>query len=975
MEYSHVLIILACLLILDLLFLAVMLWRYPHWTKFIKLQRLQKQLLQGNPLIAASIVDLCITMNDFHPSRNPKLYVGMQNNLGLAYSELQTGNRATNLARAIDCYQEALRFQTAKAEPYYYGEIQINLGLAYYRMPTGDRIANLTKAIACYQEALRFWTAKTKPQKCAAVHHNLGLAYYSLPTGDRIANLTQAIKHYQEALRFRTVQRAPLDYALTQNNLGLVYAKLPTGDRATNLNQAITCYQEALRIWTAKDAPFNYARVVSNIGFAYHSMPTGNRTTNLNLAIACYKDSLRFWTVNNAPFAYAEVYNKLGIAYYDMPTGDQATNLNRAISCYQESLLFWKPKTTPLDYALVQNNLGLVYAKLPTGDQATNLSRAITCYQEALRFWTTETDPYFCRLVNRNLANLYFLKEDWQMAFEIYQIAIKAGERLYQAGLSPESKTAEIVDDADTYRHAAFAAARWGKPTEALLILEQGKTRLLSETLRLGTPRPAEVPDEIWAAFEHAGSLVRILEPSRGAAVLSEMNDLVESYKTREQLLRSANATLDAAIERVRIYAPDFLQSIDITTIRSLIPDEQTVFIAFCITDKGCISLIVYRSPDQDVQAVEVLNFTRTRLRHIFQHKDSNGKVIGGWLKSYNRFLDKGDFDEWKQTMDNTLKWLGQNLCQNISQALPQSIKKIVFLPSSELFLFPLHAALLSPTQRLCDYYQISYAPSLDVLAHVQKRMIPGMIPDLYAVINPEEDSDLVFTPIEGMAIARLFANSQVVKGQEGTKQSVLTGIRGHTYVHFSCHGHYHWDDPTKSALIVADGHLTLADLQREIALTAKTCLVTLSACETGIIDTAKGSAEEYVGIPAGFMIAGVPCVLNSLWSVPDLSTSLLMERFYQNHLEGGMDFAAALREAQLWLRKINVQEVEQYVEQCYQRSGQTDIILYDYLRRYRSLAKENPNLCPYAHPYYWAAFIISGTPRHISIDSWGQSK
>jgi CHAT domain-containing protein len=57
--------------------------------------------------------------------------------------------------------------------------------------------------------------------------------------------------------------------------------------------------------------------------------------------------------------------------------------------------------------------------------------------------------------------------------------------------------------------------------------------------------------------------------------------------------------------------------------------------------------------------------------------------------------------------------------------------------------------------------------------------------------------------------------------------------------------------------------------------------LVTLSACETGITDIKTGSSDEFVGLPAGFMLAGVPCVVSSLWSVPDISTAILMERFY----------------------------------------------------------------------------------------------
>lgn len=71
--------------------------------------------------------------------------------------------------------------------------------------------------------------------------------------------------------------------------------------------------------------------------------------------------------------------------------------------------------------------------------------------------------------------------------------------------------------------------------------------------------------------------------------------------------------------------------------------------------------------------------------------------------------------------------------------------------------------------------------------------------------------------------------------------------------------------------------------------------LVTLSACETGITDIVKGSADEFVGLPAGFMLAGIPCVVSSLWSVPDISTAILMERFYSNHIAKETDIPTAL--------------------------------------------------------------------------------
>jgi CHAT domain-containing protein len=311
--------------------------------------------------------------------------------------------------------------------------------------------------------------------------------------------------------------------------------------------------------------------------------------------------------------------------------------------------------------------------------------------------------------------------------------------------------------------------------------------------------------------------------------------------------------------------------------------------------------------------------------------------------------------------MEQTLDTLGQRLLDPILSALPEEIEHLIFLPSAQLFLFPLHAVPLAGRERVGDRYHVSYAPSIEVLADTQSRTMNEASPDLYAVINPEADPRLVFTPHEGAAIATLFAHSTLDEGQTGTKQQVMTSVSGQTYLHFSCHGSYDWNDPTASGLDLADGRLTLAELQEGKFDLSATRLVTLSACETGMTDVIRGSAEEYVGVPAGFMLAGVPCVISSLWAVPDLSTALLMERFYQNHLKGGIGFAAALQEAQRWVRTLEIGKVAEYAGQCYDQSGHKNTTLLHYLLHYRALAKKEPDLCPFAHPYYWAAFTVNG--------------
>ena len=74
--------------------------------------------------------------------------------------------------------------------------------------------------------------------------------------------------------------------------------------------------------------------------------------------------------------------------------------------------------------------------------------------------------------------------------------------------------------------------------------------------------------------------------------------------------------------------------------------------------------------------------------------------------------------------------------------------------------------------------------------------------------------------------------------------------------------------------------------------------LVVLSACRTAVGPEIRG--EGLSSLTRGFMYAGAPRVLVSLWSVSDRGTAVLMERFYRNFLRQGLRPAAALRAAQL---------------------------------------------------------------------------
>lgn len=179
--------------------------------------------------------------------------------LAMTYADLgHYLGKTEYLAKAIDVYRNFLYIWTERNFPIDWAAIQHNLGVAYSELPTGDRARNLSRAIAHYENALRIRTEQDFPVNWAATQHELGVAYSELPTGDRDENLKRAIECYENALRVRTQRDFPLDWAMTQYNLGVAYSELQTGNIKNNLEKAIQCFRNALKVWTEEKFPYDY---------------------------------------------------------------------------------------------------------------------------------------------------------------------------------------------------------------------------------------------------------------------------------------------------------------------------------------------------------------------------------------------------------------------------------------------------------------------------------------------------------------------------------------------------------------------------------------------------------------------------------------------------------------------------------------------------------------------------------------------
>ena len=179
--------------------------------------------------------------------------------------------------------------------------------------------------------------------------------------------------------------------------------------------------------------------------------------------------------------------------------------------------------------------------------------------------------------------------------------------------------------------------------------------------------------------------------------------------------------------------------------------------------------------------------------------------------------------------------------------------------------------------------------------------------------------------------------NTTIFRSKEATEQNFREESGNFDILHLAMHAYINDSLPAYSRLAFSqsldsttlnnDGWLNTADIYN---LDLNASMTVLSACNTGVGKLQKG--EGLMSLARGFLYAGCPSVVMSLWEVEDAAGTKIMTSFYK-YLKAGKTKDEALRLAKL-----------------------------------KYLEESNSRL---AHPHYWMSFKCIGdnSPVYTSYD------
>lgn len=880
----------------------------------------------------------------FHELNDVAQEAAALNDLGAVYDSL--GDKV----HAREFYTLALPLRVAAGDRQGEAVTLNNFGTLY------RSLGQLQMALQHYRRSLEITRAIGDRESETAILNNLGTVYRAM------GEMQQALSVYGDALPLWKALGNKRGEAVTLSNLGGVYRSLGEQQLALDLYQ-----QSLVAAREAKDRRVE-GETLNNIGAAYRALKTFPQATEY------FTNALAIRREVGDRRGEASTIGNLGSVAFS--TGDYV----KALELYEQSLALWRALGDRAGEALMLNNIG--ETKVMKGDRAgarPHYLSALTIRQEVQdRVGEAGSLASLARL-DRDEGNLAEARRRIESTLTIvenlrgkianpdlrasYFATVQEYYDLYVSILM----RAHVQDPTAGNQTAAFLASERSRARSLIDLLAEARTDIREGVSPALLAREQETQDRFNTTAER---YTRILSgkhtPQDAEGAARELNEVTNEYDLVQAEIRQASPRY------VALARPD---NISIQNLQTQILDRDTLLLEYKLGDDASYLWAV----SQTSLAGFTLAGRReidTAARRVYELLTArNQRPVNETPTQRQARLRQAEADYPSAANELSKLVLGP-------LGPLRGVKRLVIVADGALQYIPFQALAppAGPNEPehgpLLVDYEVVHLPSVSVLSQlrrggpgpakagqvlavladpvfdqddprvhatvpVRKPTAPDNHPppaadrELERALNETSENGavsvprLLFSRQEADAILRnVPANRRLAALNFNASRvtATSTALSAYRYLHFATHGLLNSQHPELSGVVLSlvneqgraqDGFLRLHDIY-QLRLNAE--LVVLSACQTGLGREVRG--EGLIGLTRGFMYAGAPRVVASLWKVDDAATAELMSRFYRGILKEGKTPAAALRAAQ----------IEMWQQPNWRRS-----------------------------PFYWAAFVLQG--------------
>lgn len=463
-----------------------------------------------------------------------------------------------------------------------------------------------------------------------------------------------------------------------------------------------------------------------------------------------------------------------------------------------------------------------------------------------------------------------------------YLAAIELAEAQRSALPLEEVRAAYVSDKTDLFGDLILnlldePAPQPGTLAAAFALVERARSRSLLERLLAALPAgPSEVDPE---------------RAARTQALRQELNWLYNRLLGGEGA-RHAGPTLDREIARREALLQE-LEAGAAAPLAGAAPADLAALQRVLAADE---QVVVYFTAQDELMAFVVGPNDVQLFRHLCSAADA-GAAVAELRRQVDRAeLGAAYLSRRGERLAQALRRAAQELHALLWAPLEAAAvaPRLLIVPHAALHHLPFHL-LQGDGPALLERHELRYAPSASVAVHC-RRQAGGSSGSSYRSLAALalDDSTIPQAMAEVAAAAAHFRRTRLYQGAQAGRDALRRAAAEGDVLHIATHGLFRSDNPFFSSLKLADGWV---DVRALYGLPLAARLVVLSACESGAGDVRGG--DEVVGVARGFLGAGAPALVVSLWNVHDASAAQLMDRFYAA-LADGAGPAAALRTAQL---------------------------------------------------------------------------